>query len=170
MAKEIPLSTSNSSYHVFLSFSEDTSKKFTGHLYTALDHAGFRAFRREEDINKGENMELELEKAIQSSRVSIVVFSKEFASSNQCLDELVMILQQMRASKHQVLPIFYNVDPSDVRNIKGRFRKALTKHEQKFKAEAGERNIEWTDKIRGWKEALAEIAILAGMTLQQEAG
>ncbi|XAR56239.1 hypothetical protein NMG60_11036637 [Bertholletia excelsa] len=156
MATEIPLSTSNSSYHVFLSFSEDTSKKFTSHLYTALDHAGFRAFRREEDINRGENMELELKKAIQSSRVSIVVFSKEFASSSQCLDELVMILNR----KHQVLPIFYDVEPSA----------ELTSHEQKFQAEAGERKIEWTDKIKGWKEALTEIANLAGMTLQQEAG
>ncbi|XAR48857.1 hypothetical protein NMG60_11031822 [Bertholletia excelsa] len=170
MAKEVPLSTAESSYHVFLSFSEDTSKKFTSHLCTALEHAGFHVFWGEDDMNRGENIELELEKAIQSSRVSIVVFSKEFASSSQCLDELVMILNRMRASKHPVLPLFYDVEPSEVRNLRGCFKKAFTRHEKRFKAEAGERDIEWTDKIKGWKDALHEIAYLTGMTLQQEAG
>ncbi|KAI8553572.1 hypothetical protein RHMOL_Rhmol05G0026200 [Rhododendron molle] len=70
-------STSPCSYHVFLSFrGEDTRKTFTDHLYTALDYAGFRTFRDDDGFERGENVKSELQKAIQESRISIVVLSK----------------------------------------------------------------------------------------------
>ncbi|CAL9006548.1 unnamed protein product [Prunus brigantina] len=52
-------SSSNASrycrYHVFLSFrGEDTRKTFTDHLYTALVNEGFRTFRDDDEVERGE--------------------------------------------------------------------------------------------------------------------
>ncbi|GFY94386.1 disease resistance protein [Actinidia rufa] len=70
------------SSQVFLSFrGKDTRKTFTDHLYTALMQAGFHTFRDDEEIEKGENIESELKRAIEQSRISIIVLSKDYASS-----------------------------------------------------------------------------------------
>ncbi|KAM7474153.1 hypothetical protein LguiB_021396 [Lonicera macranthoides] len=112
-AEEASSSTSRCMYDVFLSFrGEDTRKTFTDHLYTTLVQDGIRTFRDEDDLARGENLNPELHKAIQQSRISIIVLSKEYTSSAWCLNELVMILECKRTSGHVVLPVFYHVDPS----------------------------------------------------------
>ncbi|KAI8021305.1 TMV resistance protein N [Camellia lanceoleosa] len=162
-SQETSSPNSHCSYDVFLSFrGEDTRKTFTDHLYTALVHAGFRTFRDDDGIERGENIKFELNKAIQESKISIVVFSEDYASSSWCLDELVMILKRRRTVGLVVLPVFYHVDPSHVRKQKGSFNEAFTRHEETFHAEASERMEEW-------KAALKEAADLAGINLQNQA-
>ncbi|CAL5340882.1 unnamed protein product [Camellia sinensis] len=169
-AQDASSSDSPCSYHVFLSFrGEDTRKTFTDHLYTALKHAGFCTFRDDDEIERGENIKFELQKAIQESRISIVVFSKDYASSSWCLDELVMILKRMKTTGHVVLPIFYHVNPSHVRKQMGSFKKSFMRHEQKFHSEAGGRKDDWKGKMQEWRAALREAADLAGMNLQNQA-
>ncbi|KAG5549554.1 hypothetical protein RHGRI_014771 [Rhododendron griersonianum] len=157
------------SYHVFLSFrGEDTRKTFTDHLYTALDQAGFRTFRDDDGLEKGEDIKSELEKAIRESRISIIVFSKNYALSTWCLEELVMILVR-RTLGHVVLPVFYDVDPSEVRKQIGSFEEPFTRHEEKLKSETGELAKEkLKDKLGTWRAALREVADLAGMNLQNQ--
>ncbi|XP_028105816.1 TMV resistance protein N-like [Camellia sinensis] len=168
-SQETSSPNSHCSYDVFLSFrGEDTRKTFTDHLYTALVHAGFRTFRDDDGIERGENIKFELNKAIQESKISIVVFSKDYASSSWCLDELVMILERRRTVGHVVLPVFYHVDPSHVRKQKKSFKEAFTRHEERFHAEASERKVEWMGKVKEWKAALREAADLAGMNLQNQ--
>ncbi|CAL5401696.1 unnamed protein product [Camellia sinensis] len=168
-SQETSSPNSHCSYDVFLSFrGEDTRKTFTDHLYTALGHAGFRTFRDDDGIERGENIKFELNKAIQESKISIVVFSEDYASSSWCLDELVMILERRRTVGHVVLPVFYHVDPSHVRKQKKSFKEALTRHEERFRAEASERKVEWIGKVKEWKAALREAADLAGMNLQNQ--
>ncbi|KAL7258122.1 hypothetical protein ACSBR1_004276 [Camellia fascicularis] len=168
-SQETSSSNSHCSYDVFLSFrGEDTRKTFTDHLYTALAHAGFRTFRDDDGIERGENIKFELNKAIQESKISIVVFSEDYASSSWCLDELVMILKRRRTIGHVVLPVFYHVDPSHVRKQKKSFKEAFTRHEERFRAEASERKVEWIGKVEEWKAALREAADLAGMNLQNQ--
>ena len=43
------------------------------------------------------------------------------------------ILECMKTRGQRVVPIFYNVDPSDVRKQRGNFGKALTEHEENLK-------------------------------------
>ncbi|XP_052209589.1 disease resistance protein RUN1-like [Diospyros lotus] len=158
----------SSAYHVFLSFrGEDNRRTFVDHLYTALANAGFRTFRDDYGMERGESIKLELHRAIEDSRVSIVVFSRNYASSSWCLDELVMILEKRRRedSSHVVLPVFYHVDPSEVRKQTGDYAEALARHEERFEGEANE----WKEKLKGWKEALEEAANLTGMVLQNQA-
>ncbi|KAK2986993.1 hypothetical protein RJ640_024891 [Escallonia rubra] len=93
-AKEASSSTPAYAYHVFLGFrGEDTRKTFTDHLYGSLVRSGFLTFRDDDGIERGENVKSELEKAIKQSMSSIIVFSKDYASSTWCMDELVTILE-----------------------------------------------------------------------------
>uniref|UniRef100_A0A5B7BRZ1 ADP-ribosyl cyclase/cyclic ADP-ribose hydrolase n=1 Tax=Davidia involucrata TaxID=16924 RepID=A0A5B7BRZ1_DAVIN len=156
-------STSRCNYHVFLSFrGEDTRKTFTDHLYTALVHAGFRTFRDEEEIERGEKIKMEVERAIKQSRISIVVFSKNYTSSRWCLDELVMILERRRTSGHVVLPVFYDVEPSQIKNqIGDNITETFARLEERFKAEI--------NRLEAWRAALREVADLGGMVLPNQA-
>ncbi|CAL5340862.1 unnamed protein product [Camellia sinensis] len=158
-------------YHVLLSFrGEDTRKAFTDHLYTALLGSGFRTFRDNDGIERGENVKSELDNAIRESRSSIIVFSKDYASSRWCLDELVMILEHKRTSGHVILPVFYDVDPSQVRKQMGSFAEAFGRHEERFMGETNERKKEYLRKrVEGWRAALREVSDLAGMVLQNQA-
>ncbi|KAG4156293.1 hypothetical protein ERO13_D03G164900v2 [Gossypium hirsutum] len=148
---------SRCTYHVFLSFrGEDTRKSFTDHLYTALVHLGIQTFRDDEEIERGNNIKYEIERAIlHHSKISIVVFSKNYAASTWCLNELVMILEHKKSSKHIVLPVFYDVDPSQVKNQTGSYGEAFTQHEQNFES-----------MVQRWRNALKEVADIGGMVLQ----
>jgi deoxyribodipyrimidine photolyase len=142
-------------YQVFLSFrGEDTRKNFTDHLYKALVDAGFHTFRDDDEIRRGKNIELELQKAIQQSKIAIIVFYKNYAWSRWCLDELVMITERKRNADCIVFPVFYHVDPSEVRNQTGSFAAAFVEHEKHYKEEM--------ERVNGWRIALKEVANLAG--------
>ncbi|KAJ0942178.1 putative TIR domain, P-loop containing nucleoside triphosphate hydrolase [Helianthus annuus] len=139
-------------YEVFLSL--DTRHSFTDHLYEALHQAGIRTFRDEDEIRDGQELKPEIERSIIESRASVIVFSENFAVSTWCLDELWLILEQKRKGDHFVLPVFYGVDPSDVRNQRGSFT---------VESRIGSK---WTeDNVNRWKAALREVANLKGMVV-----
>ncbi|KAJ6857978.1 TMV resistance protein N [Populus alba x Populus x berolinensis] len=149
-------------YDVFLSFrGEDTRKNFTDHLYTALIQAGIHTFRDDNELPRGEEISPQLLEAIEGSRISIVVFSKHYASSRWCLDELVKIIECRQKIDQVVLPIFYDTEPSDVRKQTGSYAKAFDEHEERFKEEM--------EKVSKWRGALAEAGNLSGWGLNNEA-
>ncbi|WKA11249.1 hypothetical protein VitviT2T_028771 [Vitis vinifera] len=119
------------SYHVFLSFrGEDTRKNFTDHLYTTLVAYGLQVFRDDEELEKGGDIASDLSRAIQESKIFIIIFSKNYANSRWCLNELVKIMEQMEEKKKSmVLPVFYHVNPSDVRKQSGSYEEAFSNHE-----------------------------------------
>ncbi|CAK9168129.1 unnamed protein product [Ilex paraguariensis] len=97
--------------------------------------------------------------------MSIIVFSKNFASSKPCLYEVEMILDHSKKSEHAILPVFYDVDPFEVKKK----AKGLASAEGLGRHETQERQKEWKDKAEGWSIALKEVANMAGMVLQNEA-
>ncbi|TYI03626.1 hypothetical protein ES332_A11G352700v1 [Gossypium tomentosum] len=156
------LSTSSSisrkKYDVFLSFrGEDTRNNFTDHLYNALDRNGIVTFRDDPKLEAGEEIAPELFKAIQQSWCSVIVFSETYAFSGWCLEELAEIVKQKNDKGHKVFPIFYHVDPSDLRKQKGKVEEAFAKHEERYK--------ENKDKIQKWRNALTEVANIKGWDL-----
>ncbi|KAH9726207.1 ADP-ribosyl cyclase/cyclic ADP-ribose hydrolase [Citrus sinensis] len=92
--------------------------------------------------------------AIEASAISVIVFSEGYASSRWCLDEVVKILKCKKEYAQIVIPIFYWVDPSDVRNQTGSFGDSFSKLEQRFK--------ENSKKLLTWRKALKEAASLSG--------
>ncbi|GJR71642.1 disease resistance TIR-NBS-LRR class family protein [Tanacetum coccineum] len=153
-------SSSNSSvqksfkYDVFLSFrGEDTRKKFVDHLYHALMDKGIYTYKDDEKIQKGERISDELIKAIEDSKFYIIIISKNYSSSSWCLEELVKIMECQKMHGHTAYPLFYDVEPTEVRNQSGSVRKAFFKNKKKEAAEK-------------WKGALKEAADLAGWELK----
>ncbi|XP_050255293.1 TMV resistance protein N-like [Quercus robur] len=158
-------STSSSSkrckFDVFLSFrGEDTRKTFTDHLYTGLKQKGISVFRDDEKLKQGTFITPELLKAVEESRFAVVILSRDYASSKWCLIELTKIVECMEMTGLVVLPVFYYVDPSDVRNHRGTFGEAFSKHEESFKD-----NIRY---VQTWKDALTKVADLAGWDLKDK--
>ncbi|XP_016670135.1 disease resistance protein RPV1 [Gossypium hirsutum] len=146
-------SSSLMKYHVFLSFrGEDTRLNFTSHLLQALKSKGLQIFFDEEKLEKGEQLSQALSRAIAVSNISIIVLSADYASSKSCLVELSDIMIRKSSQGHIVLPIFYHVDPSNVRNIGGSFETSFEEHESK----------QPTDSIQRWKSAFAEVGKLKG--------
>ncbi|XP_024457663.2 TMV resistance protein N isoform X1 [Populus trichocarpa] len=144
---------------VFLSFSHhDIGKNFGDHLYKDLNSAGIRTLRDDGGIYAGQKSDIK--KAIRESRISVVVFSKGYASSTKCLDQLVHIMDSRNKTGLLVLPVFYNVDPSEVSEQKGLFEEAFAKHEKSFHKKMA--------RVESWRAALKEAADLAGMVLQQD--
>nr|XP_025616772.1 TMV resistance protein N-like [Arachis hypogaea] len=119
-------------YDVFISFrGEDTRETFTVHLFNALANKTIRAYM-DCLLQRGDEVWPALEKAIESSLISIVVFSEKYATSKWCLEELVKILQWREYHGQVVISVFYRTDPSDIRNQSGSFEKAFAKYERDF--------------------------------------
>ncbi|XP_052876924.1 disease resistance protein RPV1-like isoform X1 [Gossypium arboreum] len=154
------LSTSSSiprqkEYDVFLSFrGEDTRHNFTDHLYDALRRTGIVTFRDDPKLEAGEEIAPELFKAIQQSWCSLIVFSENYVFSGWCLEELAEIVKQKKENGHKVFPIFYGVDPSDLRKQKEKVEAAFAKHEERYKEDEA--------KIQRWRSALTEVANIKG--------
>ena len=73
-------------YEVFLSFrGEDTRANFTSHLYSALRNVGITVFKDDVELPRGNHVKTELLEAIGSSKIAIIIFSREYAGSKWCL-------------------------------------------------------------------------------------
>ncbi|KAM7469097.1 hypothetical protein LguiA_007280 [Lonicera macranthoides] len=143
-------------YDVFLSFrGKDIRKTFIDHLYSALERSGIYTFKDDERLETGESISPALLKAIEESSFAVVVFSKNYASSQWCLDELVKIMEcSSKSPKGQtVIPIFYDVKPSDVREQEGHFGEMFRKHD--------------SDMIQIWRKTLTDAANLSGLELDK---
>ncbi|GKV09104.1 hypothetical protein SLEP1_g20651 [Rubroshorea leprosula] len=147
-------------YDVFLSFrGEDVRKNFLGHLDSALKKGGFRTYKDDNGLTRGSDIAPSLAEAIEHSRIAVVVFSTNYAGSGWCLDELVKIIDCRDKLGQMVLPVFFHVDPSDVRNQRGSFGEAFARHQKVT-----------VDKVERWKTALTSAANLAGFDLQSVNG
>ncbi|KAH9727760.1 ADP-ribosyl cyclase/cyclic ADP-ribose hydrolase [Citrus sinensis] len=145
--------TAKCKYDVFLSFGgEETRTGIGSHLAAALRRKQIELFIDDEkEANKGDEISPAVSDAIETSLILIVIFSKDYASSKWCLDELVKILDCLIKNTGQiVVPVFYRIDSSDVHKQKGSFRKAFVHHERNF-----------PDKVQKWREALTKASSIS---------
>ena len=140
-------------YDVFLIFrGEDTCYGFRDHLYQVLCDKNFNTFIND-NFQRGEEVSVELLKAIDLSMISIIIFSKNYTSSTWCLNELVRILE-CRKNGQLVLPVFYKGSSTEVSKQERKFGLALAKHEENFKDNMS--------KVQRWRIALCEVGSLSG--------
>ncbi|XP_056174690.1 disease resistance protein L6-like [Syzygium oleosum] len=149
-------STSMSSrfdYDVFLSFrGPDTRSGITDFLYTSLLAARIHTYRDDDELRFGEEIGPALLKAINNSKISIPIFSKGYALSKWCLNELVQMVECRKSRRQKIMPIFYNVTPFEVRHQTGSYGDAFVSHEKQFDNKV----------ISKWKAALKEVGDLKG--------
>ncbi|KAK4269976.1 hypothetical protein QN277_023067 [Acacia crassicarpa] len=145
-------------YDVFLSFrGEDTRASFTSHLFSSLSSDGIVVFKDDIDLPRGNNISLELQRGIENSTISIVIFSKDYAGSRWCLNELSKIMEVHRVQGRVVLPVFYGVDPSEVRNQISSFGEAFQ--------DLIQRSLPTHDQVLRWRIDLHEAGGIAGFVL-----
>lgn len=145
-------STQRWKYDVFVSFHEDILKGFMSHLFSDFKRKGIHCFRDgKEVISSSEAMEV--------SRFLVIVFSKNFASSTKCLDEVLKIteLKTMEKEKYEIRTVFYDVKPAVVRYQLDSYKEAFKVHEDSFRKE-----------VSDWRKALADSADFSGKSLQSE--
>ncbi|XP_008236613.1 PREDICTED: TMV resistance protein N-like [Prunus mume] len=149
-------STNSWKYDVFLSFrGADTRYGFTDHLHSSLLRRGINTFMDDDQLERGQDISEVINPAIRESRIFIIIFSENYASSSWCLEELARIIEYKNPQQQIVIPVYYKVDPADVRNQKGPFGEAFVQHENRFKDDL--------EKVSRWRAALTEAANFPGM-------
>ncbi|KAI6681214.1 hypothetical protein NL676_035095 [Syzygium grande] len=149
-------------YEVFLSFrGPDTRTGITDHLYTRLREAGVRTFRDDEELRIGEEIGPDLLGAIEQSKISIPIFSKSYASSKWCLKELAHLVECRKWKGQIIMPIFYYVEPAEVRYQTGGYGQAFLSHENKKRVD--------DETIPKWRAALNEVGGLKGWNIENVA-
>ncbi|CAN1335683.1 Disease resistance-like protein DSC1 [Linum perenne] len=142
-------------YDVFLSFrGADTRGNFTSHLYAALRGRRILSYIDDVNLRRGQDITDSLLKAIEHSKVAVVVLSENYASSGWCLDELVKIIYCRSHFNQVVLPVFYGVPSSHVQNQTGSYAAAFAKLRMSPSSSP--------EKLKIWKAALKEIASIPG--------
>ncbi|KAK2639901.1 hypothetical protein Ddye_027696 [Dipteronia dyeriana] len=145
------ITTLTKKHEVFLSFrGEDTRYGFTSHLYDALCRKKIETFI-DYRLERGDEISPALLGAIEGSKIAVVIFSENYASSKWCLRELAEIIKYKKMNKHTVMPVFYHIDPSEVRNLTGSFKCSFANEEKELQEE-----------VQKWREALIEASNLSG--------
>ncbi|XP_059652073.1 disease resistance protein RUN1-like isoform X2 [Cornus florida] len=75
------------------------------------------------------------------------------------------MLEPRRSVGHMIVPVFYHVEPSDLRWLEGTFGDSFAKHEARLKSKSDEEKEEGMVRIRSWRKALEEVADLSAHVL-----
>ncbi|PWA81475.1 NB-ARC domains-containing protein [Artemisia annua] len=143
-------------YDVFMSFrGEDTRTSFASHLYDALIRNDIITYKDDMTLEIGNPIASKLPEAIEASRIAIVVLSSNFATSKWCLEEIAKIVECMEQGKLIVIPVFYHVDPSDVRCQRKCFEQGFSDHEAN--PEIAQQSVEI------WRDAFRKVGALSGL-------
>ncbi|KAJ9568537.1 hypothetical protein OSB04_004503 [Centaurea solstitialis] len=129
---------------------EDIRMTFVDHLYEALARQGINAYLDERSLPKGKSIRSSLFKAIEESRIVIIVLSKSYSYS-WCLEELVHIMKCKDERGQIVLPIFHDMESYEAKTQKGIIGKALARYKYN------------NDKrVESWRKALTDVRHLRG--------
>ncbi|XP_027336551.1 putative disease resistance protein At4g11170 [Abrus precatorius] len=140
-------------YDVFVSFrGKDIRQGFLSHLIEAFPRKQLHAFV-DDKLERGDEISSSLLGAIERSSISLIIFSKDYASSRWCLEELEKIVECKEKYGQVVIPVFYNVDPTNVRHQTGSYENALVEQEKYYNS----------TKVNIWRSALNKSANLSGI-------
>lgn len=149
-------------YQVFINHrGPDTKKTLASLIYHRLTRDGLHVFLDKEEIQTGDKISPAILSAIRSASVHITIFSPGFADSNWCLEEYFLIKESSEERRSMIIPVFYDVEPADLRHIESRcYAAAFESHKLK-----GRYPIE---QVEIWKEALKEAAEIKGLIYKRK--
>ncbi|KAH9289046.1 hypothetical protein KI387_033163, partial [Taxus chinensis] len=116
-------------YDVFINHrGPDVKHALADLLYDSLKSTECRVFHDHRELELGDFFPSTIRNAIQSACVQIAIFSPTYADSPWCLAELALMLE----TNAVFIPVFYHVEPSDVRYPRKRiYAAAFHRHEEK---------------------------------------
>ncbi|XP_057844516.1 TMV resistance protein N isoform X1 [Cryptomeria japonica] len=142
------------SYDVFINHRvPDVKKTLATRIYNSLRDMKVTAFLDSKELEYGDFLPATLEAAIRGATLHIAIFSESYAESPWCLAELSYMLK----SGAKVIPVFYYVEPTDLRYVaqrKGKYVHAFDKHEEKGRYSP--------EKLQEWKDALYKVSFFTG--------
>ncbi|KAM6567798.1 hypothetical protein CsatA_026926 [Cannabis sativa] len=139
-------------YDVFISFrGDDTRNNILSHLVDRLDREKIRAYT-DKKLKLGDEISPNLLKAIEESKLAIIIFSEHYTSSAWCLQELEHICKVK--CENSIIPFFYKIDPSQARWQKGTYETDLANHRQRYKDD---------NRVDGWTNALTTASNFSGI-------
>ncbi|KAF3772963.1 Disease resistance protein [Nymphaea thermarum] len=138
-------------FDVIVSFSggEVAIDAFTDLLYSALLRDGISACRSNGGDDAPEKERLR--EAPDGLGICVLILSVSYAASERCLTELGWMMEQRRL----IFPVFFDVNPSDVRRQKGALERPFRRHDERLDREM----------VSGWKKALEEVGGTKGYDL-----
>ena len=156
---------SMASYEVFISHRGLEMKMgLANHLHHALKIGGIKSFLDVEELPPGEDVRRHMLEAARTSVIGVPIFTEMYGSSEWCLDELVGMIDNQHSRGGKVIPVFYNVQPEDLRmNWDGPFAGHFEDFVKKLRHPDEER-------IKRWKSALQAASWLAGYRLNDYGG
>ncbi|KAH9303604.1 hypothetical protein KI387_008008, partial [Taxus chinensis] len=149
-------------YHVFINHrGPDVKKTLASLIYHALTRSGLRVFLDKKELRAGDSVSPAILSAIHSASVHIAIFSKRYAESAWCLNELIQMLQSQRSHQAKVIPVFCDVQPSDLRYIdKGIYAQAFCKHIKDGRVEIG--------LVERWRDSLKDASHISGLEINMD--
>lgn len=88
----------------------DTKKTFSGLLYQYLSLLDIKSFLDSKSMKPGDRLFDNIDQAIHGCKVGVAVLSPRYCQSTYCLHELALMME----TKKKVIPIFYDVKPSQL--------------------------------------------------------
>ncbi|KAH9303671.1 hypothetical protein KI387_008075 [Taxus chinensis] len=147
------------SFHVFINHrGPDVKKTLASLIHRELNKFGLRVFLDKQELQTGYLLTPAITKAITSASVHIAIFSPKYAESAWCLNELLCMLDCLGA---KIIPIFYDIRPSDLRYInKGPYAEAFRNHRN-----SGRVDISVVEK---WVNALIDVSTISGVEIRKD--
>lgn len=147
-------------YQVFINHrGPDTKNNLAVLIHRELTRYGLNVFLDMEELRTGYAICPAIRRAIASASIQIAIFSKSYAESRPCLDELRWILRS--SHERTIIPVFCDVEPRHLRDAsRGPYAAAFQKHEAKGKVT--------TEVVEEWKGALKEAAEISGLVFQTD--
>lgn len=144
---------------VFISFrGEDVRKHFISFLDPALRRANINVFIDENELLGADLANLFTR--IEESEIALVIFSKNYADSDWCLDELAKMKERKDQGRLRVIPIFYNLSPSVVKELRQDFGDKFRDMQRRHKHQP--------ERTKKWEEALVSVPDIKGMPLSEQ--
>ncbi|CAL9217217.1 unnamed protein product, partial [Arabidopsis halleri] len=142
-------------FDVFLSFSgEEITKTFVQDLNRSLSEKGVTTYQKDDKLeDKISPLGSDLTKCITESKLVVVVISRSYPTSVLCLNHLETIIKSHDQGRFPVLPIFYGVNPSNVRKQSGEVEEPFRKLCEEYPA----------DKVQTWRTALTKLTNISSL-------
>ncbi|CAN6875094.1 unnamed protein product [Brassica oleracea var. botrytis] len=144
-------SNRNDKAQVFINFrGADLRSHFAPYLHDVLHKNGINAFI-DDKLEVGDDL-TDLFEKIEESTVAVAIISSRYTESDWCLNELVKIKECVDRRTLRVIPVFYKLEISIVKKLKGSFGLQLWKLWRK------ENHCNRDDRILKWDAALQDVS------------
>ncbi|KAI4340177.1 hypothetical protein MLD38_025040 [Melastoma candidum] len=126
----------------------DSKEKEAALIYDYLRGSGYFPFLDVESLMPGKKIPDGIDEALCESKLAILIFSPRFGESQHCLDELV----RLREMGKPLLPIFSDIEPSELRVAEYRMRR------------------DTAEKVKEYENALDDARKVRGLMFQPSSG